>query len=54
MVTTKTGTCLESDQAQNQSGFSLSAHQWWAMIIKYSEDMYVQIFLFDKLVICHN
>ena len=27
MVTTKTGACLESDPARNQSGFNLSAHQ---------------------------
>ena len=48
MVTTKTGTCLESDPAQNQSGFNLSAHQWWVMIIKYREDMYAQIFFIKK------
>ena len=42
MVTTKTGACLESDPTQNQSRFNLSAHKWWVIIIKNSEDMYVQ------------
>ena len=48
MVTTKTGACLESDQARIQSRFNLSAHQWLVMIFKYSQDIYVQIFLFKN------
>ena len=48
MVTTKTGACLERDSAWNQFGFNLSAHQRCVMVIKYSEDMYVQIFLLKK------
>ena len=41
MITMKTGACLESDPAQNQSGNNLSAHQCWVLIIKYSENMYI-------------
>ena len=37
MVTTKTGACLESDPARNQSGLNLSAHQWWEQTLSLRE-----------------
>ena len=48
MVATKAGACLESDPARNQSGFDLLAHKWRVIIIKYSDDIHVQIFLFKN------